>query len=250
MTRPCHPFGHRLLLLVPGALLFLASAFSLHSQAITNLEELTRRMSLQEREHQDVELEVTVCAASRPTVGVMIVEDDSGVELLEVGDWGRAIRPGERIRIQGHDCLLRKRETGIEISAAPVVNNDGTHRQQTITGEVSLTAGLTPLRLDWFNCLGPFNLGVSYSTSNRLAQSIESSNLWHVAVDALGRTNLLPGLRAECYEDYWIAVPDFDLLRPVKTGVATNFDLEFRTCDEMVGIRYTGFFKAPCSGQY
>ena len=45
-------------------------------------------------------------------------------------------------------------------------------------------------------------------------------------------------------------MPDFNLLLPAKAGIVTNFDLKFRTHDEMVGIRYTGFFKAAYDGQH
>ncbi len=63
-------------------------------------------------------------------------------------------------------------------------------------------------------------------------------------------TNFLPGLRAEDYEGYWETIPDFNLLQPAKVGIVTNFDLGFRTHDEMVAIRFTGFFKAPFGGLY
>ena len=49
--------------------------------------------------------------------GVLVVQDQSGVELLQVGDFEREILPGARIRIHGWYCLLRKREMGIELSA-------------------------------------------------------------------------------------------------------------------------------------
>jgi len=62
---------------------------------------LTRTLNDQQRTNHDVRLEVTVCAASRPEIGVLIVQDDSGVELLEMGNFEREVRPGERIRIWG-----------------------------------------------------------------------------------------------------------------------------------------------------
>ncbi|MBC8096674.1 MAG: hypothetical protein H7Y43_12765, partial [Akkermansiaceae bacterium] len=80
---------------------------------------------------------------------------------------------------------------------------------------------------------------------------IGPDNFLHAVVDArTGQTNLLPGLRAECYEGYWEVLPDFDLLQPVTTGVATHFDLRLRTRDEKVGLRFTGYFKAPHDGAY
>ena len=233
------------------ALIFLGSAGSAAAQAITNLQQLTQALNSQQRVSRDVHLEVTVCAASRPKVGVLVVQDGSGVELLELGNLEREIRPGERLRIQGWYVFLRKREMGIEITKVPVVDNDGIHIRRTWTGNTTLAAGLVPIQLDWFNGLGELNLEVFGNVSNVPPMNLMASNLWHAVVDeATGRTNLLPGLRAECYEGYWLTAPDFELLQPVKVGVVTNFDIGFRTRDDGVGIRYAGYWNAPQDGAY
>jgi signal transduction histidine kinase len=250
MSSNCNTPGRRVFLPFIIALLLMVSATSVRSQAITNLQQLTQTLNLQQRVFRSVKLEVTVCAASRPEIGVLIVQDDSGVELLEMGDFGQEVHPGERIRIQGYYCLLRKRDMGIEISAAPIVDNDGIHMRRTWGGETILKAGQNPMRLEWFNHLREFNLEVLCSVSNAPFQSLGSSNLWHAVVDESGRTNFLPGLLAVDYEGYWEMIPDFNLLQSAKAGIVTNFDLGFRTHDEMVGIRYTGFFMAPYDGRY
>ncbi len=231
--------------------LLMAAAFSARAQPVTNLLQLTQVMNLQPRVNRDVRLEVTVCAASRPEIGVLIVQDDSGVELLEMGNLGQEVHPGDMIRIQGFYCLLRKRDMGVEIFATPVVDNDGIHLRRTWGGSlVTLKAGQNPVRLDWFNHLREFNLEVLCSVSNAPLPSFGPSNFSHAVVNESGRTNFLPGLLAEDYEGYWETIPDFNLLQPAKIGIVTNFDLGFRTHDEMVGIRFTGFFKAPYDGQY
>lgn len=232
-------------------LLLLATSFAACAQTITNLQQLTQLLNLQPRVNRNVRLEATVCAASRPEIGVMIVQDDSGVELLEMGRCERALHAGEKIRIQGEYCLLRKRDLGIEISATPVVDNDGIHLRRTWGGTlVTLKAGQNPIQMEWFNHLREFNLEVFCLVSNAPLQHFGPSNLWHAVADAAGKTNFLPGLVAENYEGYWEMMPDFNLLQPTKVGIVTNFDLGFRTHDEMVGIRYTGFFNAPFDGQY
>lgn len=231
--------------------LLVAAAFSVQAQTITNLHQLTSVLDSERRVFRNVQLEATVCAASRPKVGVLVVQDETGTELLEVGDFGREILPGERIRLQGWYDLLRKREMGVELTAAPLVDNDGIHERRTWGGKTALKAGLVPVRLDWFNGLRDFNLEVYGNTSNGPPATIASSNLFHAVVDEVsGRTNLLPGLNAECYEGYWEAVPDFQLLQPVKTGIASNFDVGFRTRDERVALHFTGFWNVPQDGQY
>jgi signal transduction histidine kinase len=218
---------------------------------VTNLLQLTRVMNSGNEVYRDVRLEVVVCAASRPKIGVLIVRDETGVELLELGNLGPGIVPGEKIRIQHWYCRLRKRDLGIEISTAPTINNDGIHRSAVMDHEIPVKAGLIPLRLLWFSSLHEYDLDVSCESTNGSWQKIPDSALWHSAPDeASGGTSLLPGLSVECYEGYWERMPDFNLLHPVKTGVTANFDLQFRTRDEMVGMRFTGYFKAPSDGKY
>ncbi|MDR3459751.1 MAG: ATP-binding protein [Verrucomicrobiae bacterium] len=228
----------------------IVSAVTARAQAITNLHQLTQTLNSNPEINGDVDLEATVCDASRPKVGVLVVRDETGVELLQVGDFGREIVPGEQIRIRHRSCLLRKREMGIEISARPVVVNDGLHASKAAIGEVKLPAGKIPLRVEWFNYWRYFALEVRWAVPNEPPRLIGSSNLWHAVVTESGATNFLPGLRAECYEGLWETLPDFNLLQPVKTGQATNFDLNFRSRDEGVGIQYSGFLDVPRAGRY
>jgi hypothetical protein len=251
MSKSCNLRKNSEIIFVALVLLMMASVCPARAQTIVNLQQLTQDLDLQQRLYRDVQLEVTVCAASRPKVGVLIVQDGSGVELLDVGNLGQEIHPGERIRLQGHHCLLRKRDTGIEISAEPVVNNDGVHNQRSLQGEATLKAGQNQIRLDCFNSIQNFNLNVTYWVSNGPPQDFSTSNFWHAVVDDSGRTNFLPGLRAECYEgDYWQAIPEISLLEPTRTGTVASFDIGFRTRDEMVAIRYDGYFNVPDDGKY
>jgi len=238
------------LIVLASALLAMAFASPAGAQAITNLHELTQALDSHQQVSGDVDITATVCAASRPKVGVLIVQDETGVELLQLGGFDREISPGERIRICRSACRLRKREMGIEISALPVVNNDGLHSRRLGEGEVALRAGKIPLRLEWFNYWRAFALDVQWAISNQPPRLLEGSHLWHAVVTASGTTNFLPGLQAECYEGSWEALPDFSLLQPVKAGQVTNFDLNFRSRDEGVGIRYSGFLDVPRGGRY
>ncbi len=246
-------FRRRLRKVVALSLTLLAIEYAstvASGQAITNLHQLTQALSSIRQTIRDVDLSVTVCAASRPKVGVLIVKDETGFELLQIGDFGREIAPGEQIRIRRPSCLLRKREMGVQISAAPLVNNDGMHSRTAKAQEVALKAGRIPLRLEWFNYWGVFSLDVSWSISNEPPRLIESSNLWRTVVDPSGATNYLPGLRAEYYEGLWDNLPDFNLFRPVTTREVTNFDLGERSRDEGIGIQYIGFLDVPRDGQY
>lgn len=230
--------------------LLLAALFCARAQTFTNLQQIAQALNQQPRLFRNVDLSVTVCAASRPKVGVLIVQDSSGVELLEIGSFDRDIRPGDRLVIRGWYCLFRKREMGIEISPQPVVDNDGLHFRRTMPGTVRLKAGPVPMRLEWFGYTREFNLEASYVLSNGPAQWFGATNLFHAVTTESGTTNYLPGLRAEFYEGYWEYLPEFDLLQPVRTGIVTNINLESRTREDCTALRYTGFFQVPVDGEY
>ena len=111
----CH-----LLALLIAVSFFAASGVPGFAQPITNLRQLTRSLTTSPQTNQSVDLTVTVCAASRPEVGVLIVQDETGVELLQLGNFQQPIEPGEQIRIRHGNCLIRKREIGVELTAMPV----------------------------------------------------------------------------------------------------------------------------------
>ena len=67
---------------------------------------------------------------------------------------------------------------------------------------------------------------------------------------ATGATNFSAGLNYRCFEGAWGFLPDFGKLHPVKTGVATNFDLGVRTRNEGVGLEFNGFITIPRDGAY
>lgn len=247
-TQP-HEILSRVVLLMVTALL-LSLARDSKAQVITNLHQLTQALSSNKQASRDVDLSVTVCAATRPQVGVLIVQDETGVELLQLGDFTRDIQPGEQIRIRQSFCFLRKREMGVELSAMPLVRNDGLHSWASGSSEATLRAGKTPLRLEWFNYWRVFGLDLLLTTSDAPPVPIAASNLWHAVITESGLTNFLPGLRAESYEGSWETVPDFNLLKPARTGVVTNFDLSIRSRDERVGIRYSGYLEIPRDGRY
>ncbi len=232
---------------IPG----LPATPSSEPTTITNLAQLTGAFGPEERVYCAVRLNLVVCAASQPERGVVVVQDGTGVELLQLGHLRERLLPGQRIGIEGTRLLLRRRDLGTQLSTAPLVDDDGLHRATTVVGEVSLKAGRVPLELDWFNGFRNFALDISCQPPGGQPGRVPDSALWHARNgESAGETNLLPGLRAECYQGYWEQVPDFDLLRPVRLGTTTNFDLAFRTQDELVGVRFRGFFEAPADGRY
>jgi arylsulfatase A-like enzyme len=52
------------------------------------------------------------------------------------------------------------------------------------------------------------------------------------------------------YEGNWPWVPDFDALKPLRKGRAAGLDLSVRTREEQIGMKFSGFLKAPADGGY
>ena len=231
-------------------LMVLSVAPAAAAQPVKDLHQLTQALEHKSALSRSVDLDVVVCAASRAKVGALIVQDATGVALLQLGDLGRDIQPGERIRIRQDDCLLRKRDMGVEISASPLINNDGLHAWTALSAVTSLGEGMIPIRVDWFNYWRTLGLDVVWASEHETLEYIADSNLWHAVISESGTTNFMPGLRAEFFEGSWDAMPDFNLLKPVNVCVATNIDLRFRPHDERVGVRFSGYLQVSRAGTY
>jgi signal transduction histidine kinase len=233
-------------LLLTGAVFFgaMTSGALVHGQAasvITNLAQLTQALERESQIISDISLDAVVFACDTDS-GALILEDASGAELLEIDSLEHEFKPGDKIHIEFSRCFAHPGDVGIYVSAAPVLENDGLHSPRTYSCDYALTAGRYPLRVDWFNQFSFSYLEVSCAATNLAEQTVGNepatiTNLFHVA-------------RAECYEGNWLRLPNFQLFRPAKAGKITDFDIAFRTRDEMAGIRFTGYFDAPQSGTY
>jgi len=218
---------------------------------VTNLLQLVKLLNENEKEVRDVQLEATVCAASDPSIGVLILKDATDVELVELGADQPKVLPGEKIRIEQKKCLLRRRDLGAQITPAPIVDNNMVHDRAFSFAGLGLRAGRHPITVEWFNQYHDPSLDVRRWPPLAPTAAIPDSDLSHSVSNRLSsEQEFEPGVRVECFEGNWERVPDFDLLKPVKSGVATNFNVAFRARDELVGLRFTGFVKVATNGYY
>lgn len=63
-------------------------------------------------------------------------------------------------------------------------------------------------------------------------------------------SNSAPGLRYQIYEGKWQSLPDFDALKPFKTGTVTQFDISVSPKDEEFGMVFSGYVNIPKDGIY
>lgn len=248
-----------ILIFLTGLLCMPGVSWKAHAQTsflatnapVTNLLQLVRLLRSHERLLQDVRLQGTVCAATDPAVGVVILQDATDTLLFEVGGGSPELLPGDVVSIQRTNCTLRRRDMGVQMSIAPVVDNNGIHSAITASGGTFLKAGRHPLTIEWFNRLHESDLAVRWQVPGSPYAEIPAANL---SCAASGTESVQPGLRrgllADCYEGDWERVPNFDLLEPLRTVVVTNIDSSRSMRNQMVGLRLRGFLDAPKDGLY
>ena len=184
--------------------------------------------------------------------GALLLRDASGVEFIR-GDFGaRDIEPGATVCLEGTGNTVKLESFGLSVVPGMVVDNDGIHASAVRSGQVLLHAGTNPILVQWFNASGAFELKLEYEGPGIPRQRIPSSVLLRTNMDrATGRASFSPGLDFRCYAGTgWQWLADFLKIQPVKTGIATNFDLKVRTRDENVGLEFTGLMTIPRDGIY
>lgn len=183
--------------------------------------------------------------------GRLVLKDSSGAAELDLDLAGQQVQPGQRVRITG-DATITRRGAAFQLGVkGPVVDNNGVHGVVEKSGAIYLNAGRHPLSLEWFNGVEIYDLAVDYSGPALPRQRIPDSALFRVSADErTGKTNLVNGIEYCCYAVEGQALPDFDHLTPLKTGVISNFDLGVVTRPEHIGLVFTGFIQVPRSGLY
>ena len=180
--------------------------FNLNAQTLpvfTNLAQVAVAASQNSGLIAILKLKATVFACST-NCDVLLLADESGGGLLELDGLNEDFQPGDRVEIEGGKCLLRMSEAGVYVCVAPMLNIDGLHAARTIDGQYFLEAGRHPVRLDWFNQFGAFELSCVGIEVNSAAPPS--------ATAPLTESNLLHAVSAECFQGFWNQLPNFRLL--------------------------------------
>ena len=217
----------------------------------TNVQQLRQLAQKERRTLYSLHLEGVVCSAGAAK-DRLVLQDDSGAELLELDLQGRQLSPGDRVRLEGQGCSVAFLGPGLAIRNEAVVENGGMHGMLRRSGDVYLGAGRHPLRLLWFNGPKEYGLRVSFQGPGLARQDIPDSALFRMEIDpATGLTNMVNGLDYRCYEGRWVNLSaGFGQSKPVKAGHAANFDLGVRTRDQEVGLEFSGYLEVPREGLY
>jgi signal transduction histidine kinase len=217
---------------------------------ITNVMQLRLLANSNQMVAASVSLEGVVWWSSDDE-GCVILQDDTGVAQLELDLPCRLPRQGERMSLQG-SCTVVKTTDAIKLAQIPVVENDGIHVATEQSGRIFLKAGMYPIRVDWFNRTGLYELEAFYEGPRQPRQKIPDSALFRAIVDpANGVTNFVKGLNYRCCEGmWWGQLPNLSHLAAVRSGVVDNFNLEVESRQEQVGLQFNGFIQLTNDGFY
>ncbi len=222
-----------------AASLVLAAALPSQAPAaggvMTNLHQFHQLTAAEQRATAQVRLRGVVCWTS-PARDHVVLQDDSGVAVMEADPQGPVVREGDVVTVEG-SCTAIGGGEGFSLGPTLVVNNDRIHPRREISGEVFLSKGKHPFRVAWFNRTNADTLEVCYAGPGLPRRPIPDAAL-------------APGLRWRSYEGRWWQVPAFDRLRPCKEGTAANFDLGVRSRDEFVALCFDGRLDVPQAGLY
>ncbi len=240
--------------LLPGCALMLAAGAMGQSAGgdavsqlagITNVHQIRLFAAQNPKAVYAVHLEGDVWWA-HPSDGKFVLKDDSGAEELEMDLNGQTLSAGQRVRLEGVGTVTPT-GSGFQLGQkGAVVDNDGVHNMVEKSGAAYLTAGLNPIRVEWFNGVDKYGLKVEYEGPGLTRQAIPAAALFRRT--AAGQ--MTSGLDYKSCAVAGDTLPNFDSATVFSSGTAHGFDLSVVTNSEHVGICYTGFLQAPRNGLY
>ncbi|MEJ7768668.1 MAG: PA14 domain-containing protein [Chitinophagaceae bacterium] len=133
-------------------------------------------------------------------------------------------------------------------SSNSLVNNDGLHATNAATGTIAIpAAGLYPITITYFEKDGGETMQV-YWTGPGIERQLIPDAAFGVASEAPSIT----GLNYKYYEGNFDALPDFDALPPMKTGLSENVDISIRTpgVNDHFAFIWQGYIDLPTTGTY
>jgi len=215
---------------------------------VTNVLQLRHVASGDPRSLVAFSLQGTV-AEINTDLGIIILQDESGTEMLETTLADRALFPGEQIRLQGTNFVIPS-AFGVDIERSPLVDNDGLHSEVERTGSIYLRKGRFPIQVLWYNYTRYRSLTVEYSGPDFARTKIPDSALSSARVRPDGSLEYARGLNYRCFEGQWQSLVELQPMVPVKTGVTSNFDLAVTTRDEHVALAFDGVIQIEAEGFY
>lgn len=192
-------------------------------------------------------LQGIVCASSS-RLGLIVLDDGTSTDLLEVPSVSPDLHPGDPVIIKATNCQVSRGQDSIRLGTAPLVDIDGSHTAISGSGPVFLQEGLHPLRVEWFNGSAGATLKLEYECEGLPRQKVPETSLYHR--DA-GEGGIMPGLEYMSFEvDGMLVLPDFSVLKSKVQGIVPDLDTSVRSRPEMAALIFRGLLRVPKPGLY
>ncbi len=178
----------------------------------------------------------------------LAVQDDTSAALLEMDLQKWALKPGDRILVEGA-CVAEQGR--LFMRNAPLVDNDGAHPMSERSGSILLAPGNYPIRAEYFNAGALFGFRVDMEGGGLRRQPVPASALFRSEVSEREiSVKLVPGLNYACYLGSWLMLPNFAALPPSSSGTTLNFDLNVRARDTNFALVFTGWIEISKAAEY
>lgn len=135
-----------------------------------------------------------------------------------------------------------------------VINNDGNHAMQEVSGKVALAQGYYPFTLEYYEATGSQDL--TLNVSNAFDEQPVYLQFYHNDIEPLPAiikiNQTVPGINYDYHEGTYDVLPaNFNTLYYAGGGKLTNFGLTFsgRRADYFA-VRFSGFITVPSEGLY
>jgi signal transduction histidine kinase len=227
----------------------LAAAEEPFSGGALSLSNLQQAVSEQGRVIRSFRLEGVVCAVV-PNRRLVALQDESATTLLELPTVHAELQVGDRVAIEGENCSLVRGDVSIQISAAPVVDNDGHHAVLLKTGKVYLPAGFQPIQLAWYNNITDAVLKLEWEGPGLRRQKVPEAVLWRKVSVSTNSNGLEQGLDYTARNGAGTFLADFENQEIAGQGTATNFDVSYRARPEHTALNFSGYLEVPRAGIY
>lgn len=214
---------------------------------LRSLAEIQQRLRAENPVNAGISITGIIRAVNART-GLVVFQDDTSTEILEVSGLAKNRVRGERLELTSEDCGITRGPNGIQMGKVPLLDLDGNHPPATKGAELRLKEGLQPFRLEWFNGGADGSLDLQFGKPGGPLVGMAGS-VFHDGESEDG--DIIPGLEYACFEGpKWLRLPDFDSMEPVKRGVVQGLDLSVRTRKENVALVFTGYLRIPENGTY
>ena len=133
-------------------------------------------------------------------------------------------------------------------TSTALVSNDGLHASQIGKGTQYLYKGVFPIAITFFQATGGLTMELYWSSTTGVSRQRVPDNV--LSSNYTGVVTSFSGLNYSYVEGAYNKLPDFYTQTKIKTGNASNINLNLRNRDDQFALLWEGFINIPADGTY